>query len=77
MLLVLLTVVRFPNQVDEFSRMSDAGVVSNADDLIRPRAHQNVWKFLVLLLIFGVVVDDIDDVHAGGGNCGIGIFGSG
>ena len=32
--LVLLTVVRFPNQVDEFSRMSDACVVTNADDLI-------------------------------------------
>ena len=72
--LVLLTVVRFPNQVDEFSRMSDACVVTNADDLIRPRAHQNIWKFQVLLLLFGVIVDDIDDVHGGGGgNCGIGI----
>ena len=65
---MILTIARFPNQVDEFSRMCHSGIVANADNLIRSGAHQNVWELQELL----VVSDDVDDVHGWERECGVG-----
>lgn len=67
---MILTIARFPNQVDEFSRMCHSGIVANADNLIRSGAHQNVRELQELL-----VVSDVDDVHGWERECGVGCGG--